>query len=62
MKPFGPSSITIKEIPEPLELVKPVPSGTLFSIRRQFMHMNRLHPIKAEDIPALFTNYIKSAI
>lgn len=60
MKPFGPSEIQLGS--ETLSLSRPLPQGQLAAIRRQFIHMNRLHPLDIEKIPSLFICYIKSTL
>lgn len=62
MKPFGPSTVTFEGGDEPLCLTKPIASGTLSSLRRQFIHMNRLHPIELSAITGLFINYIRNTL
>lgn len=62
MKPFGPSTIRLEGFAEELYLSKPLSSGTLSSLRRQFIHMNRLRPMETSNVAILFVNYIMSAI
>lgn len=59
-RPFGPSTITVVPL-EPFTIARPIALGDLASLRRQFIHMNRMHPLEQGSIKELFVKYILSA-
>lgn len=62
MNAVGPSRIAIVDGQSTLllELKRPVNFGELQRLRRQFVHMNRLHPIDLSSIKRSFIEYLKS--